>query len=72
MICPGGQAATTSAETSPGPSPRKARTSIPAPRPIVVSHVPSVTAVAVDGDRLLLVHRTDNDLWALPGGGHDL
>jgi ADP-ribose pyrophosphatase YjhB (NUDIX family) len=34
--------------------------------------VPSVTAVVVDGDgNLLLIHKTDNDLWALPGGGHD-
>jgi ADP-ribose pyrophosphatase YjhB (NUDIX family) len=37
------------------------------------SVVPSVTAVVVndDGD-LLLIHKTDNDLWALPGGGHEL
>jgi ADP-ribose pyrophosphatase YjhB (NUDIX family) len=37
------------------------------------SLVPSVTAVVPD-DRghILLVHRTDNDLWALPGGGMDL
>ena len=37
------------------------------------SLVPSVT-VAVRNDRgeLLLIHRTDNDLWALPGGGIDL
>ena len=36
------------------------------------SIVPSVTAVVRrdDGD-LLLVHKTDNDLWALPGGGVD-
>jgi ADP-ribose pyrophosphatase YjhB (NUDIX family) len=34
--------------------------------------VPSVTAIVADPDgRLLLVHKTDNDLWALPGGGHD-
>src|SRR3954470_11169914 len=37
------------------------------------SVVPSVTAVVRDGDgRILLIHRTDNDLWALPGGGHDI
>ena len=30
--------------------------------------VPSVTAVVVDAGHLLLVHRADNDLWALPGG----
>ncbi|MET7603921.1 NUDIX domain-containing protein [Streptomyces avermitilis] len=37
------------------------------------SVVPSVTAVVCDGaGRLLLIHKTDNDLWALPGGGHDI
>jgi len=37
------------------------------------SIVPSVTVVATDdGDRILLVHKTDNDLWALPGGGVDI
>ncbi|MFF7634249.1 NUDIX hydrolase [Kitasatospora sp. NPDC008050] len=37
------------------------------------SVVPSVTAVVVDDSgRLLLIHKTDNDLWALPGGGHDI
>ncbi|MEV8523243.1 NUDIX domain-containing protein [Streptomyces sp. NPDC052000] len=37
------------------------------------SIVPSVTAVAVndDGD-VLLIHKTDNGLWALPGGGVDV
>jgi ADP-ribose pyrophosphatase YjhB (NUDIX family) len=40
--------------------------------PQINSVVPSVTAVVVDASQLLLVHRTDNDLWALPGGGHDL
>ena len=37
------------------------------------SVVPSVTAVVTneDGD-ILLIHKTDNDLWALPGGGHDV
>jgi ADP-ribose pyrophosphatase YjhB (NUDIX family) len=34
--------------------------------------VPSVTAVVVDAGRILLVHRADNDLWALPGGGHEV
>ncbi|EFL01992.1 NUDIX hydrolase [Micromonospora sp. M42] len=36
------------------------------------SVVPSVTAVIRNeaGD-LLMIHRTDNDLWAIPGGGHD-
>ncbi|MFE2567477.1 NUDIX domain-containing protein, partial [Streptomyces mirabilis] len=37
------------------------------------SVVPSVTAVVQDvSGRLLLIHKTDNDLWALPGGGHDI
>ncbi|MGP3924773.1 NUDIX hydrolase [Streptomyces sp. 8N616] len=37
------------------------------------SVVPSVTAVVRDEEgRLLLIHKTDNDLWALPGGGHDI
>ena len=37
------------------------------------SIVPSVTAVAVNdvGD-VLLIHKTDNGLWALPGGGVDV
>jgi len=36
------------------------------------SIVPSVTAIVRnDADALLLVHKTDNDLWALPGGGVD-
>jgi ADP-ribose pyrophosphatase YjhB (NUDIX family) len=37
------------------------------------SVVPSVTAVVVNEDgNLLLIHKTDNDLWALPGGGHEI
>lgn len=37
------------------------------------SVVPSVTAVVQDEDaRILLIHKVDNDLWALPGGGHDI
>ncbi|MEU4109956.1 NUDIX domain-containing protein [Streptomyces sp. NPDC027717] len=37
------------------------------------SVVPSVTAlVRDDAGHLLLIHKTDNDLWALPGGGHDI
>ncbi|MEU3750987.1 MULTISPECIES: NUDIX hydrolase [Streptomyces] len=37
------------------------------------SVVPSVTVVVRDGaGRLLVIHKTDNDLWALPGGGHDI
>lgn len=37
------------------------------------SVVPSVVAVIEDDQgRILLIHKTDNDLWALPGGGHDI
>ncbi|MDI5971427.1 NUDIX domain-containing protein [Streptomyces sp. SL13] len=37
------------------------------------SVVPSVTAVVRnDSGRLLLIHKVDNNLWALPGGGHDV
>lgn len=40
--------------------------------PEVNSVVPSVTAVVRDkGGRVLLIHKIDNDLWALPGGAHD-
>jgi len=31
-----------------------------------------VAAVRNDGGELLMIHRTDNGLWALPGGGHDI
>ncbi|MFD5463346.1 NUDIX domain-containing protein [Kitasatospora sp. NPDC127059] len=41
--------------------------------PLANSVVPSVTAVVTDVEgRLLLIHKTDNNLWALPGGGHDI
>ncbi|MEU2873768.1 NUDIX domain-containing protein [Streptomyces olivoreticuli] len=37
------------------------------------SVVPSASAVVLDdAGRLLIIHKTDNDLWALPGGGHDI
>ncbi len=37
------------------------------------SLVPSVTAAVRSGDgRLLLIHRIDNDFWALPGGAMDM
>ena len=40
--------------------------------PAANSIVPSVTAVVRnDAGELLLVHKTDNNLWALPGGGVD-
>lgn len=41
--------------------------------PAANSVVPSVTAIVRDeqGD-ILLIHKTDNGLWALPGGGHDV
>lgn len=41
--------------------------------PAANSVVPSVVAmVRDDAGRVLMIHRTDNDLWALPGGGHDI
>ncbi|MFI8828605.1 NUDIX domain-containing protein [Streptomyces sp. NPDC053431] len=41
--------------------------------PAANSVVPSVTAIVRDeADRLLVIHKTDNNLWALPGGGHDI
>lgn len=40
--------------------------------PAANSVVPSVTAVVRDEQgNILLIHKTDNNLWALPGGGHD-
>jgi ADP-ribose pyrophosphatase YjhB (NUDIX family) len=37
------------------------------------SMVPSVTAIVPDAaGAILMVHRTDNKLWAVPGGGVDL
>lgn len=40
--------------------------------PAANSVVPSVTAaVRNDAGDILLIHKIDNDLWALPGGGHD-
>lgn len=41
--------------------------------PPATSMVPSVTAAVRDAEgRLLLIHKIDNDLWALPGGTVDL
>src|SRR5262245_37141216 len=40
--------------------------------PVPNSLVPSVTAVVVRDDTLLLIHRVDNDRWALPGGAIEL
>ncbi|WP_371497636.1 NUDIX domain-containing protein [Kitasatospora sp. NBC_00374] len=41
--------------------------------PAANSVVPSVVAVVQDDvGRVLLIHKTDNGLWALPGGGHDI
>lgn len=35
--------------------------------------VPSVVAIVRDHrGHVLLIHKTDNDLWALPGGGHEI
>ncbi|WP_020522426.1 NUDIX hydrolase [Catelliglobosispora koreensis] len=40
--------------------------------PAANSVVPSVVAFVRDEEgRILMIHRTDNNLWALPGGGHD-
>ena len=40
--------------------------------PKINSVVPSVVAVVEDDDgRVLMIHKTDNNYWALPGGGHD-
>lgn len=37
------------------------------------SVVPSVVAIVQDDEgRILLIHKTDNNKWALPGGGHDI
>jgi ADP-ribose pyrophosphatase YjhB (NUDIX family) len=37
------------------------------------SVVPSVVAIVRnDEGKVLLIHKTDNDLWALPGGGHEI
>jgi ADP-ribose pyrophosphatase YjhB (NUDIX family) len=41
--------------------------------PTANSVVPSVVAIVQDDQgRILLIHKTDNDLWALPGGGHEI
>jgi len=41
--------------------------------PAANSVAPSVVAVVRDArGRVLLIHKTDNDLWALPGGGHEI
>lgn len=41
--------------------------------PAANSVVPSVVAVVQDENgRILMIHKTDNNKWALPGGGHEL
>jgi ADP-ribose pyrophosphatase YjhB (NUDIX family) len=41
--------------------------------PAANSLVPSVTAIVTNHDgHILMVHRTDNDLWAVPGGAMDV
>jgi ADP-ribose pyrophosphatase YjhB (NUDIX family) len=41
--------------------------------PTANSIVVAVTAFVTDAEgRVLLVHRTDNDLWALPGGAQEI
>lgn len=40
--------------------------------PTINSVVPSVVAIVRDDQgRVLMIHKTDNDRWALPGGGHE-
>ena len=40
--------------------------------PTINSVVPSVVAIVQDEQgRVLMIHKTDNDKWALPGGGHE-
>ena len=40
--------------------------------PEINSVVPSVVAIVQDDKgRVLMIHKTDNDKWALPGGGHE-
>lgn len=40
--------------------------------PPINSVVPSVVAIVRDAQsRILMIHKTDNKKWALPGGGHD-
>lgn len=34
--------------------------------------MPSVVIVRDDQGRVLLIHKTDNGKWALPGGGHEI
>lgn len=37
------------------------------------SVVPSVVAIVQDDQgRVLMIHKTDNNKWALPGGGHEI
>lgn len=40
--------------------------------PAITNVVPSVVAAVLDDEgRVLLIKKTDNGLWALPGGGHE-
>lgn len=40
--------------------------------PTINSVVPSVVAIVQDDQgRVLMIHKSDNDKWALPGGGHE-
>lgn len=41
--------------------------------PSANSVVPSVVAIVRDNEgKVLLIHKTDNEFWALPGGGHEI
>lgn len=40
--------------------------------PPITNVLPSVVAIVQDEHgRVLMIHKTDNDKWALPGGGHE-
>ncbi|MGL4340447.1 MAG: NUDIX hydrolase [Rhodoglobus sp.] len=40
--------------------------------PNITTVVPSVVAIIHDDNgRVLMIHKTDNNKWALPGGGHE-
>jgi ADP-ribose pyrophosphatase YjhB (NUDIX family) len=56
-----------------GPAGRARRDYVNDPNaPVANRVVPSVVAVVRNDCGELLVPRTDNGLWALPGGGHDI
>ncbi|MGH3383476.1 MAG: NUDIX domain-containing protein [Nocardioidaceae bacterium] len=40
--------------------------------PVPNSIVPSASVLVVEADQVLLIHKVDNNRWALPGGGVDV